>query len=137
WFDRAMGVTLFAVVIIVVFAGLLWWWARAVAQHESALQESRTAEQSRRRELEGLLEAAPSIVWIAHDRDCKVIAGNRAASDFLGLREEKNMSLTAPSGAPQHFQVFRDGKRLTADELPMQHAARTGQPVLGVEVEHR
>jgi PAS domain S-box-containing protein len=105
---------------------------------EEALRESREGEQARRRELEALLEAAPAIVWIAHDRDCKVITGNRAAAEFLKMLNDKNMSLTAPGNeAPRHFQVFRNGRLLRGEELSMQIAARTGKPVLGDEVEDR
>ncbi len=138
WFDTAMETSVLTLMLVLIFSGLLWWWAGAVAKHESALRESRAQEQARRKELEAVLEAAPAIVWIAHDRDCKVITGNRAAAACLGMIDGKNMSLTAPGDeAPRHFRVFCNGKPLGDDRLPIQLAARTGEPVTAVEVEHR
>jgi PAS domain S-box-containing protein len=76
-------------------------------------------------QLEALLDAMPAIVLIAHDAECRLITGNRAANAFLRLTPERNASVTAPTGeAPTHFRVLKDGCELAPNELPVQLAAR-------------
>ena len=76
-------------------------------------------------ELETVLQAVPAVVWIAHDRECLHITGNRAANDLLRLSRGAEASLTAPEGKrPTHFRVIRDGCVLAGDELPVQRAAK-------------
>jgi PAS domain S-box-containing protein len=105
---------------------------------EVELRESRRQEQKRRAELESLMEAVPAIVWVAHDSQCRLITGNRAAHEFLRLAPGNNLSKTAPPGErPQAFRVFRDGQELADTELPVQVVARTGKPIYGDELEER
>jgi two-component sensor histidine kinase/PAS domain-containing protein len=76
-------------------------------------------------ELETVLQSVPAVVWIAHDRECLHITGNRAADDLLRLSHGAEASLTAPEGKrPTHFRVIRDGCVMAGDELPVQRAAR-------------
>jgi two-component sensor histidine kinase len=76
-------------------------------------------------ELETVLQSVPAVVWIAHDRECLHISGNRAANDLLRLSRGAEASLTAPEGKrPTHFRVIRDGCVLAGDELPVQRAAK-------------
>jgi PAS domain S-box-containing protein len=101
----------------------------------SELKSKDRSLQARTQELEKVMESVPAIVWIAHDPDCRLITGNRAATEFLRLRPGANHSLTAPvSDAPRHFRVFRaeDGKELVGDDLPVQAAAQ-GRAVWGLE----
>ncbi len=100
---------------------------RAEAQREENLQR-----------LETLMETVPALVWIAEDPDCGRMRGNRAVYEALGLPLGANVSQTAPEPErPATFEAFRDGHPIPSDQLPMQKAARTGQPVLGAELELR
>lgn len=94
-------------------------------QAELALRESEKRERERATELEALLEAVPTVVFIAHDPDCHRITGNRAANELLRLNAGDEASLTAPGpGRPTHFKVMKDGRELAGEELPVQRAAR-------------
>ncbi len=114
---------------------------RLMAEREqagAALRQSQQEEQQRRVELEALMAAVPAGVWVAHDPECRHITGNPAACEMLKLPPRTNLSKSAPeSERPRNYQVFRNGCLCRGEQLPMQTAARTGQPVLGVELEFR
>lgn len=86
-------------------------------------------------ELRTLLDILPVGVWQG-DPACERITGNRAAYEMLGLPHGTNASVTAPevlAGKSPGFRCVVDGREIPPDELPMQRAARTGQPVLNFE----
>jgi PAS domain S-box-containing protein len=87
----------------------------------------------RTEELEQLLDLLPEAIWIADDPDCKVIHGNRFANELLGVTEKDNISQSAEAPAVT-LRQFSQGRELGPDELPMQVAARTGQPQLDFEL---
>jgi len=62
---------------------------------------------------------------------------NRAGAQMLRLPGGANPSLSGPDALTLPFRVFRDGRELTDDELPMQVAARQGEPVQGFQEELR
>lgn len=96
-----------------------------LAQMIAALRASEDREQARAAELQAVLDAVPAIVWIAHDPDCHVITGNRAAQEFLRMAPGANASKSAPDEErPIHFRVLRDGVELLPDQMPVQAAAR-------------
>jgi PAS domain S-box-containing protein len=105
---------------------------------EENLRQSQKAEEARRVELETLMEAVPAVVWIAHDRECRRITGNRAGYEFLRLSGQSNLSMTAqPDERPAHFQIFKNNQSVPDSELPMQKAARTGRAIYDEELEIR
>lgn len=102
---------------------------------EAALRASESLERVHRAELETLIEAIPAPVWIASDRDCLHMTGNRAARDLVRAAAGQNLSRSAPEDERPRFEVRADGVLLTPEQLPMQKAAATGKPVLGNELE--
>jgi len=99
---------------------------------EDLLMSERRARE-RAMELEALLEAAPTPIFIAYDSECRHLAGNRAAEDLLGVPHGSETSLSAPASVrPRHFKAVKEGRELRNEELPAQRAAR-GIPVRDFE----
>ena len=95
---------------------------------ETALRESENRERARAVELESLMDATPSAIFIARDAECLSMSGNRAAYALLRGQPEKNLSKSAPDG-PMNFRTMRDGVEIPPPELPLQKAASSGEPV--------
>lgn len=111
---------------------------KQLLEREARLQTLLEESETRRLELEALMEAVPAQVWISRDRDCRNMIGNRAVSEFLNTPCGANVSMTAPPDQrPKTFDTYRNGKLVPLDQLPMQQAARTGIPVRGIDLELR
>ena len=109
---------------------------REIAQREQAEAEVRRlnlALEHRVAELQALFDALPVGVGISRDAECREIRTNRAFAAILGIAPEANASLTAPQGEAPTFKIFREGKQLGRDALPMQRAVRENQAILDFE----
>ena len=104
-------------------------------QVEQALLASEAAERARRQELEALMDAIPAAIVISRDASNQQMTANRTAETLLRLTRGQNPSLSAPDLERPSYQVWANGRRLTAEELPIQRASMTGQAVSGVEIE--
>src|SRR5262245_1772118 len=92
--------------------------------------------QSRVDEMQATLDIVPVGIGIAHDPECRRIAHNPYLSEVLGVPVWSNASLTAPPDErPDNFRVYRDGKEVPPDQLPMQVVARTGVEVRDYEID--
>jgi diguanylate cyclase (GGDEF)-like protein/PAS domain S-box-containing protein len=101
---------------------------------ERALMESERKQRQRAAEFKAVLDSTPAAVWIAHDPECKVITGNRAAYDMVRLPQGSNASLSAPEGErPRNYAIYRNGRALAPHELPVQMAASRGIEVRDFE----
>jgi PAS domain S-box-containing protein len=99
---------------------------RKQAEEAAKASEKHAYDQAAR--LQTVLDTAPAIIWIAGDRECREITGNRASYVFLRVTEGTDMSKSG--SAPErltHFRVFKDGVELTAREMPIQRVAASGQ----------
>jgi signal transduction histidine kinase len=85
-------------------------------------------------ELEAVLEAVPAAVFLANDRECKAMIGNRMTEQILRLRRGANLSMSADIDPPKNYKVLKDGVELPVTELPVQQAAATGKTVAGFEL---
>jgi two-component system, cell cycle sensor histidine kinase and response regulator CckA len=92
------------------------------------------SEQKRNQELAAIMEVVPAAVFIAHDADCRKITGNHTAYELLRMPFSANLSKSAPEReTPLTWREMKDGRAIPPEELPMQIAARTGQPVRDCE----
>lgn len=104
-------------------------------QAEAKIRQLNLELQSRVAELETVLDTVPVAIAIAHDRECRVIRMNRAGESLLGIPPGSNASKSGDQRDRLPFKVFRGGRELAVDELPMQCAARNAKPVREIEAE--
>lgn len=97
-------------------------------------EESEERARARAAELEAVMDAVPALVQIAHDPGARKITGSRASYEMLRSPQGANVSKSGEA-PPRHFRVMRDGRELTAEELPIQVAAGTGRPVRNSEID--
>jgi signal transduction histidine kinase/CheY-like chemotaxis protein len=99
-------------------------------------KEAQEIQRQQAARLEAVIRTVPTAVWFTHDRDAKHIHGNAYGARLLRLPPGANASLSAPPGERPAYRVFQNGKELTAQELPLQRAAR-GEEVPDEELEIR
>ncbi len=88
-------------------------------------------------ELETVMQVLPVGVAVAQDPDCRVVTGNAALSEMLGMNQAENQSSTPQLPIRLPSEVYRNGQLIPAEALPLQKAASTGQPVGSSELEIR
>jgi PAS domain S-box-containing protein len=83
-----------------------------------------------------ILDLAPIPIWIAHDPHCRVITGNRAASELSRIDAHANVSQTPPAGQEvPRVRHLRDGRDLRPEELPLQYAVAHGKELRDIELD--
>ncbi|MBG1240908.1 PAS domain S-box protein [Nostoc sp. NZL] len=91
--------------------------------------------QRRITELQTLLEVIPIGIGIAEDPECKNIKVNPSFAKQLGILPDTNASLSTSLEEKPTFKIYREGRELSAEELPMQYSAAHGVEVLDFEVD--
>jgi PAS domain S-box-containing protein len=86
-------------------------------------------------EHETLLRALPVGVFIARDAACTNITMNPAGAAMLRMSTDRNASKTGPESERLPFRIFKKGIEVAGEDLPMQRAARLGQPVMAEELD--
>jgi signal transduction histidine kinase len=83
---------------------------------------------SRTEELERILDLLPAAIWIADDSQCLQVRGNAYANALLDVEPDTNVSQSEGSGTPIRLRQYSAGRELPSQDLPLQKAARTGEP---------
>ena len=101
-----------------------------IVERTSDLRKSDILARSHALRLQGILDATPAIIWIAHDRHCREITGNHAAYQFLRVEELANLSKTGDNKKHlTHYRIFKDGLELQPEDMPIQKVALSGAPL--------
>lgn len=101
---------------------------------EVALKEEKRKQQI---ELQTILDLLPAGVAISHDPRADHITMTPYFAGLLGVEAGKNISSTGDAADALPFRYYLDGVPADPNDLPMQRAARTGEPVRGEELEVR
>jgi len=104
---------------------------------EEALESSEERAREHAAHLQAVLDAAPALIWIAHDRECRNITANHAAYELLRAPYGSRLaeSGTRASGGVRHFRLFRDGVELKPEETALQHVASSGKALTDFEMD--
>jgi signal transduction histidine kinase/ActR/RegA family two-component response regulator len=86
-------------------------------------------------EMQTLLQTLPIGVFIAHDPECRLITGNRSATEILRMQPGENLSKSADGEATAHFRILHEGLEVPTGALAMQRAAR-GEHVAPMTFDH-
>jgi len=103
---------------------------------EELLKSSEERARDHASHLQALLDVAPAVIWIAHDRECRKITANRFGEEMLRVREGTNVSKSGPEKENlAHYRVFRDGKELAPEQMPVQQVAASGKGLHGYSLD--
>jgi PAS domain S-box-containing protein len=108
-----------------------------IKQTEEDLKQARAEAKAHADNMTAIFDAVPAAAFFSHDRKCERITSNRAAYDLLRMPYGSNTSKSAVPEERPTFRVFENGSELAAEELPLQKAAMTGEPVRNKELEIR
>lgn len=106
----------------------------ALKRTEESLRESETRERERAAQLQALMDAAPAAIFVTQDPECRSMTGNHLAYNLVGAPVGSNLSKSAPEGEKPSYRLLRNGADVAPDEMPMQRATFTGQPVRNCEI---
>jgi PAS domain S-box-containing protein len=126
--DRRTG--MFSPEVIAQWERLAGYLAVALAKFsaEEDLRRSEVREREQAARLQAILDAAPALIWSAHDAECRTISGNRAARTMSRVDESTNMSKSGPEAERiAHYRIRKDGKELAPEEMPIQIVAKSGR----------
>jgi len=105
----------------------------AIVQDVTAAKTAEERAQLRANELETVLDAVPSVIWMAQDPDCANIIGNRFSADILRMTGPDGVESVSPSLKSENYKVYNsEGRELHESDLPVQRAAR-GETVRNFE----
>ena len=114
---------------------------RAQQSERRQAQELRVSNERHRvaaEQLQAIMDAVPSGICVVHDPLCRHIIGNLQARELLGVPPGENAWVTPEdldAAVVPHFRLYRHGREMRGDEMPMQIAGRTGSTVRDAECE--
>jgi PAS domain S-box-containing protein len=104
--------------------------AEDLKRFNAELELSEAAARARATELAAIMDAVPAATFIGHDPECQRMTSNHAACGLFRMPPGANASMSAPNGAgPSNYQMLRDGRKLSPNEMPVQLAAATGREI--------
>jgi len=105
---------------------------------EEDQSRARAEAKAQAENLAAVFDAVPAAMFFSHDRECKRVTSNRAAYELLRMPYGSNTSKSAPEEErPTFFRILENGIEVPAEQLPLQKAAATGQPIRNKEFEIR
>jgi PAS domain S-box-containing protein len=106
-------------------------------QTEHDLKRARAEAKAHADNMTAIFDAVPAAAFFSHDRKCTKMTSNRAAYELLRMPYGSNTSKSAAPEERPTFRVFENGRELASEELPLQRAAITGEPIRNNELEIR
>jgi len=107
------------------------------AQASLSLETARLFEEvsQAKRRFETVFRTLPIAVFACDDPECRQVSANPAAATLFAAPLDTNFSPFSPLGGKLHGAVYRGGRPVRAEELPLVRAVRSGQEIIGEEYE--
>ncbi len=102
------------------------------------MAERRRAEkliQQQVADFQTLVEMLPVGLAVSNDPACREVWVNRQLAAMLHVSKDENISRSAPGADRLPYKHMRNGVEVSAEDLPMQKAASTGNAVLDVDLD--
>src|SRR5262249_50519283 len=84
-----------------------------------------------------ILDVLPVAIMLCTDGGCDQTEGTAAARARLRARAGRNLPASAPPNERPEYELWIDAKRAGDEQLPMQRAATSGEPIVDSEYELR
>ena len=107
-----------------------------IAAEEKIRQLNAQLEQ-RVAELETIMQVLPVGVTVAHDPECQVITANHALCEVMGVQPGENITKSVDSEGGRVYELYRNGRIIAPEDLPIQQAIATRRPAEISEMEVR
>ena len=107
-----------------------------IAAEEKIRQLNAQLEQ-RVTELETIMQVLPVGVTVAHDPECRLITANQALCEAMGVQPGENITKSVDSEGGRIYELYRDGRIIAPEDLPIQQAIATRKPAEISEMEVR
>jgi PAS domain S-box-containing protein len=95
-----------------------------VEERTEEIRQLNTQLEQRVTELETIMEVLPVGVAMAQDPNCNQIVGNLALTKLFEVNPGENVN-----AEKANLEVYREGKKLSIQELPLQRAASSGEAI--------
>jgi PAS domain S-box-containing protein len=102
---------------------------------QESLRDSESRARARAAELQAIMDAAPAVIIIAHDPECRQLGGNRTAYQLLRQAPGGSLLKSDFRERPANFRIMRNGVELQPEEGPLPTAVSTGAPVRNCELD--
>ncbi|HEY4382832.1 MAG TPA: ATP-binding protein [Acidobacteriaceae bacterium] len=109
---------------------------RRVDERTEEIQNLNRQLEQRVAELETIMQVLPVGVAVSQDPECQVIMANATLDKMIGSAPAEGL-LSGRSNAAKQVEIYQQGKKIQASELPLHRSARTGKSFGSVELEIR
>ena len=108
--------------------------ANDLKRFNSELELREAAARARATELTVIMDTVPAAMFIGHDPECQRMTSNRTACELLRFQPCSDRFKVPRHAAKKiNYRVLKDGRELSASEMPVQLAAATGIEIRGCE----